>query len=442
MSKQQISYILIGLSVVITLFYLGGINAVTAQSLTNFSPEATSIADTESSVNLPLILNPPPPTEIPPPAGKKPKVIFCSNTSSQIPDNKKSGISNTITINQPGFIGDIDIRVDIDHTWIGDLIMNVTHEGTGTSILLMDRPGFPADKNGCGLNNIRTILDDDISLSIEQVCSSYQVPVKDNYYSEVAIAGTYIPEQQLSTFDNEQISGNWTISISDLIPHDYGKLNQWCITAEIHDSQVTPYEPPTPGSPPNKAHLSGVTGQSQALPLDCESRSAVDWANYLGVWIDEIKFYEGLPDSENPDLGFVGSVYGIWGQLPPYPYGVHAEPVAARLRKHGLSAVAHRPFSWDALRAEIAAGRPVIAWIVGSKYPGYYDYVVNGIPEYYPTEEGTVTTAARYEHTVIITGYTSDSVTFLNGGGIYQKGLQQFLESWSVLGNMAITLEE
>jgi subtilisin-like proprotein convertase family protein/uncharacterized protein YvpB len=434
MDNQRISNIFIGLSVIIALFYLGGINAVTAQSLTNFSPEETSIADTGSTVNLPLLFRPAAPTEIPPPAGVKPKVIFCSNTSSQIPDNKKSGTSNTITIDEPGFIGDIDIRVDIDHTWVGDLMMNLTHEDTGTSIILMDRSGFPADKNGCGLNNIRAILDDDISLSVEQVCSSYQVAVNDYDYSEVAIAGTYIPEQQLSAFNNEQISGNWTISISDLIPHDVGELNQWCIAAEIHDSPVTPYERPAPGSLPNQALISGVKGQGQALPLDCESRSAVDWANYFGVWIDELKFYEGLPDSDNPDLGFVGSVYGTWGQLPPHPYGVHAEPVAKRLRKHGLSAAAHRPLSWDAIRAEIAAGRPVIAWIVGS--------VVNGIPEYYPIEEGKVTVAARYEHTVIITGYTSDSVTYLNGGGIYQKGLQQFLESWSVLGNMAITLEE
>lgn len=434
MGNLQKSNILIGLSVFLGLFYLGGISSVDAQSLNDITPQTTSIADTNSTVNLPLILNPVVPTEVPPPAEKKPKVIFCSNTSSQIPDNKKGGTNNTITIDQPGFIGDLDIRVDIDHTWVADLIMNLTHEETGSTIILMDRPGFPADKNGCGLNNIRAILDDDISLPVEQVCSSYQVPVEDYSYSEVAIAGTYIPEQHLSAFDNEQISGQWTISISDLIPHDSGKLNQWCITAEIHDSQVTPYQPPAPDSLPNQAHISGVTGQSQALPLDCESRSAVDWANYFGVWVDEIKFYEGLPDSDNPDLGFVGSVYGTWGQLPPNPYGVHAEPVAARLRKQGLSAAAHRPLSWDALRAEIAAGRPVIVWIVGS--------VVNGIPEYYPIEEGKVTVAARYEHTVIITGYTSDSVSFLNGGGIYQKGLQQFLESWSVLGNMAITLEE
>ena len=442
MDKRQIFYIFLGLSVIITLFYLWGTHTVTAQPLSNFSPEATSIADSDSSVNLPLIFRPVPPTEIPPPAEQKPKVIFCSDSSSQIPDNSKSGTTNTITINQPGFIGDIDVRVDIDHTWVGDLKLYLTHEDTGTSITMMNRPGFPADNSGCGFNDIRAILDDDVSLSVEKVCSSYQVPISYNNYSEVAVAGTYIPEGQLSAFDNELISGTWTVTVSDLNPHDVGELNQWCIAAELYDTPVTPYEPPSPDNLPNQALISGVTGQSQTLPLDCESRSAVDWANYFGVWIDELKFYQGLPDSENPDLGFVGSVYGTWGQLPPNPYGVHAEPVAARLRKHSLSAVAHRPFSWNALRAEIAAGRPVIAWIIGSYRYGDYDYVVNGIPEYYPIGEGMVTVAARYEHTVIVTGYTSDSVTYLNGGGIYTKGLQQFLESWSVLGNMVITLEE
>jgi hypothetical protein len=39
---------------------------------------------------------------------------------------------------------------------------------------------------------------------------------------------------------------------------------------------------------------------------------------------------------------------------------------------------------------------------------------------------------------VILTGYTQDSVYYLNGGTIYQKDLKQFLESWSALGNMAV----
>jgi uncharacterized protein YvpB len=157
----------------------------------------------------------------------------------------------------------------------------------------------------------------------------------------------------------------------------------------------------------------------------------VDWANYFGVYIDELTFLSQLPLSDNPDLGFVGSVYGNWGQIPPAPYGVHAEPVAELLREYGLSAYTHRPLSWNELRAEISAGRPVIVWIVGS--------VINGIPIYYKASDGHITVVAPYEHTVIVTGYTETRVYFLNGGYIYSKSIDQFLDSWSVMGNMAIT---
>ena len=166
------------------------------------------------------------------------------------------------------------------------------------------------------------------------------------------------------------------------------------------------------------------------MPLDCELRSA-DWAAYFGVSISEYSFFNQPPRSNHPDLGFVGDPFDQWGQIPPASYGVHAEPVAILLRDYGLNAYAHKLLSWDALRSEIASGRPVIVWIVGS--------VVNGIPEYYLTSDGPLTIVARYEHTVIVTGYDENSVTFLNGSTLYSRAIENFLDSWSVMGNMAIT---
>jgi uncharacterized protein YvpB len=180
-----------------------------------------------------------------------------------------------------------------------------------------------------------------------------------------------------------------------------------------------------------EAQISGISGRKQALPLDCESRSAVDWAGYFGYSIGELAFFNQLPHSDNPDKGFVGNVYGTWGQIPPNSYGVHVEPVAALLRAYGVPAYAHRPLGWEHLKAEIAAGRPVFVWIVGS--------VQNGIPEYYTPSDGLSTIVARYEHTVVVTGYSASRVYFLNGATIYSKPIDEFLDSWSVLGNMAIT---
>ncbi len=186
------------------------------------------------------------------------------------------------------------------------------------------------------------------------------------------------------------------------------------------------------GATPSK--LLSVAGREQALPLDCESRSAVDWAGYFGFAIDELAFFGRLPVSDDPDAGFVGNVYGWWGQTPPAPYGVHAEPVAAVLRSYGVPARARAGMTWEALRAEIEAGRPVMVWVVGA--------VQNGTAaEYTAASTGRTTVVAAYEHTVIVVGYGADTVSVLDGGQTYTRSLAQFSASWGVLGNMAITAE-
>jgi uncharacterized protein YvpB len=351
------------------------------------------------------------------------KVLFCDYLTSPllIPDNNAAGTANTIYVNDSRQIYDLNVSLDIDHTWIGDLVLNLIHLETGRTTTLIDRPGIPGSNQGCGNNHIKAILDDEITSPVENKCAP----------SPAAISGIFQPQSPVGVFDLESIAGSWILTLSDNYQNDTGKLNNWCLAADISPSLPTPTPTAILPSVPAQVVLSGVHGQSQALPLDCESRSAVDWAAYFGYRIDEIPFFSQLPHSDNPDKGFVGNVYGTWGQIPPNSYGVHAEPVAALLRQYGVPAYAHRPLSWDALKAEIAAGRPVFVWIVGS--------VQNGIPVYYTPADGLDTVVARYEHTVVVTGYSQNKVYYLNGASIYTKSVDQFLDSWSALGNMAIT---
>jgi LysM repeat protein len=183
---------------------------------------------------------------------------------------------------------------------------------------------------------------------------------------------------------------------------------------------------------PVSAYISGVTGHAQALSLSCEARSAADWAAYWGVDISEIDFQQGLPGSDNPDRGFVGSPNDPWGSIPPHSYGVYARPVAARLREYGLKAEAQRGLAWDDLRSEIAAGRPVIVWIIGQMW--------NGTPLGYTASDGKKTTVARFEHTMILIGYDTSQVHVVDAySGLTQTyALSTFLKSWSVLGDMAV----
>jgi uncharacterized protein YvpB len=184
---------------------------------------------------------------------------------------------------------------------------------------------------------------------------------------------------------------------------------------------------------PDSASVSGVVGHHQSHSLSCEARSAVDWMAFWGIDASEDGFLSQLPRSDNPDLGFVGQADDGWGSIPPRSYGVHAEPVAALLREYGLEAEARHDLLWDDLRAEIAAGHPVIVWVIGQMWPG--------TPRSYTDEEGHNTIVASFEHTMILTGYDESYVYVVDAfsGLSLVYGLQAFLDSWSVLGNMAIT---
>jgi uncharacterized protein YvpB len=166
------------------------------------------------------------------------------------------------------------------------------------------------------------------------------------------------------------------------------------------------------------------------MPLSCESRSAVDWAAYFDVIIDEEKFFEGIPSHDNPEVGFVGDVHGKWGQIPPKDYGVHAEPIAQRLREYGLQAMSVRHMTLEELKAEIAAGRPVILWVVG--------HVKRGTPVPYTSPDGGETIVAKYEHTVIAIGYTETKIEVLDGAKKYSVYQGEFMKSWNVLENLAV----
>lgn len=183
---------------------------------------------------------------------------------------------------------------------------------------------------------------------------------------------------------------------------------------------------------PKAAHISGMPAHAQSLSLSCEARSAADWAAFWGVKISEQKFLAMLPRSGNPETGFVGDPKSSWGDIPPHGYGVHATPVANALKKLGLQATARRNMKWDDLRAEVAAGRPVIVWIIGQMW--------SGTPIKYKAPDGHTVTVAHHEHTMIITGYDAKWVDVVDAyTGQYQSySIETFQRSWSTLGNMAV----
>ncbi len=107
-----------------------------------------------------------------------------------IPDANAAGIASMLAQTQVGAVKDIVVSIDIEHTYIGDLQVELVAP-SGLSALLHD-------KEGDWRNNISR---------------SYDVA------STPALQG----------FLGESIPGNWQLRVRDLAPVDQGQLNEWSL---------------------------------------------------------------------------------------------------------------------------------------------------------------------------------------------------------------------
>jgi extracellular elastinolytic metalloproteinase len=107
-----------------------------------------------------------------------------------IPDNNPTGVSSSIAIAQSGAVRGIKVSVDITHSWIGDLRVELIAP-SGQSAILHDQSGHDED------NLIR------------------------NYDSVTSPA--------LAALAGQAVQGNWVLRVKDLAAQDIGKLNKWSL---------------------------------------------------------------------------------------------------------------------------------------------------------------------------------------------------------------------
>ena len=147
--------------------------------------------------------------------------LLCSSPNLTIPDNNPTGVTNDLIVGNSGSIDDLNVSVEMTHSWVGDVVFTLQHVDTGTTVTFYDRPGVPASTFGCSGDNVDATLDDEAATPVEDECGA-GVP---------AIAGSFIPNNPLSAFDGEDLAGTWRITASDLAGGDTGTLNTWCIDA-------------------------------------------------------------------------------------------------------------------------------------------------------------------------------------------------------------------
>ncbi len=152
-------------------------------------------------------------------------LIFNStDTPVGIPDGNASGINSIINIGTTSLITDVNVTVNITHTWDNDLILTLTSP-SGTSVILSNRNG------GDGDNYTNTVFDQEATDPIGVGTAPF--------------TGTFIPDEDISVFYGGFSTGDWTLNVSDNVGFDTGTIDSWsleiCGTPQVdNDSDGVP----------------------------------------------------------------------------------------------------------------------------------------------------------------------------------------------------------
>jgi subtilisin-like proprotein convertase family protein len=123
--------------------------------------------------------------------GKSSQVVIVEDSPGLIiPDNSTAGIERTVSVAEAGQLSELEVDLDLTHTWVGDLTVEL-RSPAGTRVLLHNRLGGAAD------NIIRT-------------------------YSSADTAA-------LQPLRGEDMTGDWRLRVSDHASADQGKLNRWSL---------------------------------------------------------------------------------------------------------------------------------------------------------------------------------------------------------------------
>jgi subtilisin-like proprotein convertase family protein len=142
-------------------------------------------------------------------------VVACpgSTSSANVPltigTTANVTINSTLNIPAGGVISDVNITMDVTHTWINDLTATLISP-SGTQVQLFAQPCTSAD-----IQNISATFDDS---GANVVCGT-----------DPGITGVVKSTQLLSAFNGQSSTGTWTLRILDSFNQDGGSLNSWSI---------------------------------------------------------------------------------------------------------------------------------------------------------------------------------------------------------------------
>ena len=141
-----------------------------------------------------------------------------TNCPAMIPDGNQPGIDSTLTVpanicgGQP--VTAVRVRVDLTHSWVGDLTVAVKNPANATAVLIDQLGGAPAIS--CqGDDLVATFQDGGATPS----CVTTAVP---------SVGGTLAPSGTLAGLA-ASATGLWTLTVTDHMHGNNGLINDWAV---------------------------------------------------------------------------------------------------------------------------------------------------------------------------------------------------------------------
>ena len=150
---------------------------------------------------------------------------FTKTQNSSIPD--PGTLTSSLTVTNVGTILDLNVQVNINHTWDEDLdVYLIAPDGTRVELF--------TDVGGTSDNFTNTVLDDEASMLITSGAAPF--------------TGTFKPEGNLTLLEGKSLSGTWKLEVTDDTRIDKGTLLNWSIIARYTTAPSGPKAVVTPTS--------------------------------------------------------------------------------------------------------------------------------------------------------------------------------------------------
>ena len=148
-----------------------------------------------------------------------------------IPDGDEAGVNLYQSVLEHGSITALRIELDIRHSWIGDLVVELAH-GTDDAMLLINHIG--TGPWGCGSNHLSIVLYDAATAPVDSFNCNTQ-----------PMTGDWQPEAPLESYLGDDPAGIWRLNVVDAVGFDTGLVERWALVIE-YEPQAEVELAPTP----------------------------------------------------------------------------------------------------------------------------------------------------------------------------------------------------